>query len=97
MQSEMDFNLDNSVVPQGGDIDQAINVLEEEPETVLQTEDVLETVPADEKSHSYWNSSAARYEWQDSFGDVAPKVPELEGMLFGEAELRGSTGREFNK
>jgi len=29
-----------------------------------------------------WASSAAKYEWNDEYGDVAPRVPELEAMLF---------------
>ena len=93
----MDSKPDNSVAPHGNDTDQVIDAPEGDPEGALETEVELETVPTEDKSHSYWNSSAARYEWLDSFGDVAPRVPELESMLFGEAELRGSTGREFNK
>ncbi|EGP82766.1 unnamed protein product [Zymoseptoria tritici ST99CH_1A5] len=27
---------------------------------------------------------AARYEWRDEYGDVAPRVPELEAILFGQ-------------
>ena len=93
----MDFTTDNSVAPQDKGTDQSIDAPEGEPEAGQETEAVLETVTAEEKPYSFWNSSAARYEWQDSFGNVAPRVPELEGMLFGEAELRGTTGREFNK
>ncbi|EMC98174.1 hypothetical protein BAUCODRAFT_121063 [Baudoinia panamericana UAMH 10762] len=32
---------------------------------------------------SEWHGTAARYEWNDELGDVAPRVPELEQMLFG--------------
>ena len=27
---------------------------------------------------------AARYEWRDEYGDVAPEMPELEAILFGQ-------------
>ncbi|RPB26525.1 DEAD-domain-containing protein, partial [Terfezia boudieri ATCC MYA-4762] len=43
-----------------------------------------------------WASSAARYEWDDSYGNVAPKLPELEEILFEELDLRGNTGLDFD-
>ena len=30
-----------------------------------------------------WASNAATYEWEDEFGDVGPRFPELEKQLFG--------------
>ncbi|MCJ1313536.1 hypothetical protein MMC25_007215 [Agyrium rufum] len=32
-----------------------------------------------------WGSTAARYEWQDEYGDVGPAFPALEAQLFGNA------------
>jgi len=29
-----------------------------------------------------WAHNAARYEWLEEYGDVGPKVPELENQLF---------------
>jgi len=36
-------------------------------------------------SDQAWGSTAARYEWSDEYGDVAPKFPELERQLFNNA------------
>jgi ATP-dependent RNA helicase DDX3X len=30
-----------------------------------------------------WHSMSAKYEWKEEFGDVAPRLPELENILFG--------------
>ena len=60
-------------------------------------EEVIESLPEDQKPSEQWASSAARYEWQDEFGDVAPKVPALEEALFGNMESRGATGLDFGK
>lgn len=30
-----------------------------------------------------WGGAAAKYEWKEEYGDVAPRVPELEVQLFG--------------
>lgn len=40
-------------------------------------------------------ASARVYEWNDEFGDVGPKIPELEEQLFGTAETRGE-GIDFS-
>jgi ATP-dependent RNA helicase DDX3X len=36
----------------------------------------------DNASLPAWASSAAKYEWLDEYGDVAPRIPELEAQLF---------------
>lgn len=43
-----------------------------------------------------WASNAAKYEWNDEYGDVGPRFPELEAQLFG-SEHRMRTGIEFSK
>lgn len=36
-----------------------------------------------------WHANAAKYEWNDDFGDVTPRVPELEAMLYaGEFRMK---------
>ena len=39
-----------------------------------------------------WAANAAKYEWSDEYGDVGPKHPQLEDMLFRNADInrRGS-------
>jgi len=39
------------------------------------TEEAVDAEPA-------WASGAAKYEWQDEYGDLAPELPELERHLF---------------
>ncbi|KAH8802797.1 P-loop containing nucleoside triphosphate hydrolase protein [Xylogone sp. PMI_703] len=41
-----------------------------------------------------WASNGAKYEWDDSFGDVGPRFPELEKQLFG-TENHVKTGIQF--
>jgi ATP-dependent RNA helicase DDX3X len=43
-----------------------------------------------------WASNAAKYEWDEEYGDVGPAFPELEAQLFS-GELRMRTGIEFSK
>jgi ATP-dependent RNA helicase DDX3X len=43
-----------------------------------------------------WASNAAKYEWDEEYGDVGPAFPELEAQLFG-GEFRMRTGIEFSK
>jgi len=43
-----------------------------------------------------WASNAAKYEWDEEYGDVGPAFPELELQLFG-GEHRMRTGIEFSK
>lgn len=39
--------------------------------------------PGDESAdRSHWASNAAKYEWNDEYGDVGPQNEELEKMLF---------------
>lgn len=40
-------------------------------------EDEAESVPA-----YNWAASAEKYEWDEEFGEVGPRVPELEDLLF---------------
>lgn len=40
-------------------------------------------------------ASARVYEWNDEFGDVGPKIPELEEQLFGTVDSRGE-GIDFS-
>lgn len=45
-----------------------------------------------------FEGSARIYEWNDEFGDVVPRVPELEEELFGAPDKRhGRTGLDFSK
>lgn len=82
----MDFK---SNFPEGNinDVDQIIDAPE--------GDNAVESIPDDQRPAVDWASSAARYEWQDSYGDVAPKLPDLEILLFGDRELRGNTGLDF--
>jgi ATP-dependent RNA helicase DDX3X len=34
-----------------------------------------------------WAANAARYEWKDEYGDVGPRVPELEERLFRDEHI----------
>ena len=34
-----------------------------------------------------WASSARRYEWQDEYGVVAPRMPDLEKILFHDPHI----------
>ena len=43
-----------------------------------------------------WACNAAIYEWNDEYGDVGPKFPELEQQLFGAAN-HTRTGIKFEK
>ena len=42
-----------------------------------------------------WMARAAKYEWQEGFGEVGPPVPSLEEELFG-GELRLRKGTQFD-
>ena len=43
-----------------------------------------------------WASNAKKYEWSDEFGDVGPRVPELERILFGDPD-QPERGVDFDK
>lgn len=43
-----------------------------------------------------WAGNGAIYTWNDDFGDVGPRFPELEKQLFG-SEFHVKSGIEFNK
>lgn len=45
-----------------------------------------------------FDGNARVYEWSDEYGDVVPRVPELEDELFGVPDKRHSrTGLDFSK
>ena len=43
-----------------------------------------------------WAANAAKYEWDDEYGDVGPEHEELKEMLFGD-EHKMEQGQEFSK
>ena len=43
-----------------------------------------------------WGHRAAKYEWKDEYGEVGPKVEELEDQLFS-SELRNRQGSKITK
>ena len=51
--------------------------------------DILGSGPA-------WAGDAAKYEWSDDFGEIAPRVPALEAELF-ESEYMNRKGDDFSK
>lgn len=46
-----------------------------------------------------WFAKAARYEWSDEYGDVAPRIPELEDQLFKDSYIttQGTHMDEYTK
>lgn len=56
----------------------------------------VHAVPGDPFLSAEWAINAARYEWNDEYGDLGPKIPELEAMLFGETEHAGQVGQHIN-
>lgn len=34
-----------------------------------------------------WAGAAMKYEWKDEYGDIAPRVPQLESMLYNSEDL----------
>lgn len=85
---------------------------EEAQPTPTATAAIQDTKPAgwvDQQTNDYssdapgivtqaWDGSARVYEWSDEFGDVGPKLPELEMELFGDSSTRPerSTGLDFS-
>lgn len=43
-----------------------------------------------------WGHKAGRYEWNEEYGDVAPRIPELEKQLFN-AEFQNRAGAKLEK
>lgn len=43
-----------------------------------------------------WAHNAAKYEYKEEYGDVAPRLPKLEEELFG-SELRITKGIQFDQ
>lgn len=59
------------------------------------------TAPASESDqpqgdNSNWAAGAAKYEWNDDYGEVGPEHVELKHMLFGD-EHKVEQGEEFSK
>lgn len=50
----------------------------------------------DEQSIPEWAANAAKYEWNDEYGDVGPENPHLEEQLF-RAEFINRTGLKIGK
>lgn len=44
-----------------------------------------------------FGGSARVYDWNDEFGDIGPKVPELEKELFGEPGEDSGAGLDFSR
>lgn len=56
------------------------------------------TAPPPSSQAQTWDSNARTYEWNDEYGEVGPKFPELEIELFGEEATRHErTGLDFSK
>ena len=51
-----------------------------------------------EASHALpaWGHNAQRYEWSEEYGDVGPKIEELEQLLF-RSDFQQRTGMKFEK
>lgn len=64
-----------------------------ERERLLKAKQVGESGP-DEINTDYtgnipqWASGSAKYEWSDEYGEVGPRVPELEAILFNDQFLQ---------
>jgi ATP-dependent RNA helicase DDX3X len=52
--------------------------------------------PSDSVDLPSWASNAVKYEWQDEWGDVGPRVAELEAELF-DLEFLHRKGHNYNK
>lgn len=56
------------------------------------------SVAAGTGSSQNWEGNARIYQWDEEFGDVGPKLPELELELFGDpAHRHERTGMDFSK
>ncbi|PHH82039.1 hypothetical protein CDD82_7187 [Ophiocordyceps australis] len=63
----------------------------------VQSETVDYTV-SDENAAQTWDGNQTIYQWDDEYGDVGPKFPDLEKELFGVPENRlKRTGLDFSK
>lgn len=54
------------------------------------------TATATNSEMSGWMARAAKYEWKEEYGDIAPHIPELEAELFG-SEYRTKKGIKFDR
>ena len=55
------------------------------------------TAMANPPENQTWDGDAKVYAWDDEFGDVGPKFPELELELFGDPSSRHEhTGVDFS-
>jgi ATP-dependent RNA helicase DDX3X len=66
------------------------------------SDNVADQSPTDKgNNHAYvepqWAHEAAKYEWKEEYGDVGPKVPELEDQLFRNEQInrRGDMFKEY--
>ncbi|RDA94596.1 hypothetical protein CP533_2408 [Ophiocordyceps camponoti-saundersi (nom. inval.)] len=56
------------------------------------------TSPTNPDGEATWDGNARVYEWNDEFGDIGPKFPELELELFGDPATRHERiGLDFQK
>ncbi|RDA82499.1 hypothetical protein CP532_6857 [Ophiocordyceps camponoti-leonardi (nom. inval.)] len=56
------------------------------------------TSPANPGEEATWDGNARVYEWNDEYGDIGPKFPELELELFGDPTTRHERiGLDFQK
>ncbi|QIW99290.1 hypothetical protein AMS68_004808 [Peltaster fructicola] len=46
------------------------------------------------ENNQAWHGEAARYEWNEEFGDVAPRVPQLEAILY-QGDFRTKVGNNY--
>ena len=51
---------------------------------------------SDQPQGNAWNANAAKYEWDEEYGDIGPEHEELKQMLFGD-EHKMEQGLEFSK
>lgn len=62
-----------------------------EPEAYDYVENTADSKPAPGENFGsgdfQWAHDAAKYEWKEEFGDVGPKIPELEEQLFQSEHL----------
>jgi ATP-dependent RNA helicase DDX3X len=53
------------------------------------------TATIEPANHVPWASSAVKYEWLEEYGEVAPRIPELEAQLF-DLEFLHRTGENMS-
>lgn len=53
------------------------------------------TASGREAPEASWGHATQRYEWLDEYGDVAPRIPELEAQLF-HSDLTNRKGHKLD-